>query len=213
MASSSVLSESATSAMPTSPPARCSRIETCGNKRKASTDQSGSFPTTSRKGNKYLMVLHEYDSNTILAKPTKNRSEVEIVRSYTTLHGYLCSRGLKPTLHFLDNECPAGLKKFMAKADKIFQLVPPHRHHTNHAKKVIGTFKEHLIARICSYDPSFSMHLWDRNIPQDTTTLNLLRPSRINPRLSDEAQLNGTFNFNATSFAPSGTKVLIQENP
>ena len=87
---------------------------------KVSTDQSGRFPTTSSKGNKYLMVLHEYDSNAILAEPMKNRSEVEIVRSYTTLHEYLCSRGLKPTLHVLENECPAGLKKFMAKAEKLF---------------------------------------------------------------------------------------------
>ena len=109
----------------------------------------------------------------------KNCSEAELVRSYTTLHKYLCLRGLKPTLHVLDNECPSGLKEFMTKADENFQLVPPHRHHTNHAEKAIGTFKEHLIASICSYDPSFPMHLWDRNIPQVTLTLNLLRPSRI----------------------------------
>ena len=80
---------------------------------KVATDQSGRFPTTSSKGNKYLMVLHEYDSNTILAKPMKNRSEAELVRSYTTLHEYLCLRDLKPNLHVLDNECPSGLKKFM----------------------------------------------------------------------------------------------------
>ena len=135
------------------------------------------------------------------------------MRSYTTLHEYLCLRGLKPTLHVLDNECPAGLKKFMAKADENFQLVPPHSHRTNHSEKAISTFKEHLIASICSYKPSFPMHLWDRNIPQSTLTLNLLHPSRINPHLSAEAQLNGTFNFNATPLAPSGTKVLIHETP
>ena len=61
------------------------------------TDQSGHFTTTYSKGNKYLMVLHEYDSNTILAEPMKNRSEAELVRSYTTLHEYLYLRGLKPT--------------------------------------------------------------------------------------------------------------------
>ena len=59
------------------------------------------------------MVLHKYDSNAILADPMKNCSEEELVRSYTTLHKYLCLRSLKPTLHVLDNECPAGLKKFM----------------------------------------------------------------------------------------------------
>ena len=57
------------------------------------------------------------------------------------------------------------------------------------------------------------MHLWDRKIPQATLTLNLLLPSRINPRLSAKAQLNGPFNFNATPLAPPGTKVLIHETP
>ena len=180
---------------------------------KVSTDQTGRFPTTSSKSNKYLMVLHEYDSNAILAEPMKNSSEAELVRSYNTLHEYLCLRGLNPTLHVLDNECPTGLKKFMTKANENFQLVPLQRHRTNHAKKAIGTFKEPLIASICSYDPRFPMHLWDRNIPQATLTLNLLRQSRINPRLSAEAQLNGPFNFNATPLAPPWTKVLIYDTP
>ena len=38
---------------------------------KVSTDQSGRFPTTSSKGNKYLILLHEYDSNDILAETMK----------------------------------------------------------------------------------------------------------------------------------------------
>ena len=99
----------------------------------------------------------------------------------------------------------------MTKADENFQLSPLHRHRTNHSDKAIGTFKEKLIASICSYDPSFPMHLWDRNIPQATLTLNLLCPSRINPCLSAKAQLNGHFNFNATPLSPPGTKVRIYE--
>ena len=55
------------------------------------------------------------------------------MRSYTNLHEYLCLRGLKPTLHLLDNECPSGLKKSMTKANENFQFVHPHRHRTNHA--------------------------------------------------------------------------------
>ena len=57
------------------------------------------------------------------------------------------------------------------------------------------------------------MHLWNRNIPQATLNLNLLRPSRINQRLLAEAQLNGPLNFNATPLAPPGTKILIYETP
>jgi hypothetical protein len=41
----------------------------------------------------------------------------------------------------------------------------------------------------------------------------LMRPSRTNPRLSGEAQLNGAFDYNKTPLAPPGTKVLIHETP
>lgn len=44
-----------------------------------------------------------------------------------------------------------------------------------------------------------------------TTTLNLLQLSRINPRLSTEELLNGTFDYNKTPIALPGCKVLIHE--
>ena len=80
------------------------------------------------------------------------------------------------------------------------------------APSIIQTFTDHLIAGITSCDPDFALHLWDRLLAQATLTLNLLRPSRINPRLSAEAQLNGAFDFNRTPLAPPGTKALIYES-
>ena len=44
-------------------------------------------------------------------------------------------------------------------------------------------------------------------------TLKLLRPYRINPTLSAHAQLHGLFDFNATPFAPLGTKVILHLKP
>jgi hypothetical protein len=32
------------------------------------TDQTGRFPVVSSRGNKYIMILYDYDSNAILAK-------------------------------------------------------------------------------------------------------------------------------------------------
>ena len=57
------------------------------------------------------------------------------------------------------------------------------------------------------------MHLWCRLIPLATTTLNLLRPSRLHPQLSAEAVLNGAFDYNVTPLAPPGTKVIVHETP
>ena len=94
-----------------------------------------------------------------------------------------------------------------------FQLAPPNLHFTNADERAIQSFKDHLVAGLSSCDPKFPLHLWDWLLPQETLTLNMLRPSRINLRLSDDAHLNGIFDFNHTPLAPPGTKVLVFESP
>jgi hypothetical protein len=42
------------------------------------TDQTGIFPVVSSKGNKYIMILYDYDSNAILAQPIKDRTAPEL---------------------------------------------------------------------------------------------------------------------------------------
>ena len=64
-----------------------------------------------------------------------------------------------------------------------------------------------------SVDPDFPMSEWDRLLPQAFLTLNLLRPSRINPALSAYAFLFGQFDFNTTPIAPPGTKAMIHLKP
>jgi hypothetical protein len=43
------------------------------------SDQTGRFPVTSSRGNKYLMIVYDCDSAAILAEPLKNRSECELL--------------------------------------------------------------------------------------------------------------------------------------
>jgi hypothetical protein len=57
------------------------------------------------------------------------------------------------------------------------------------------------------------MNLWCHLIRQAEITLNLLRASRINPRLSAYAQLSEAFDYNATPLAPPGIKCIIHEKP
>ena len=113
--------------------------------------------------------------------------------------------------HGAQSECPEALNKYFRQNNVTYQLVPPHLHRNNSAERAIQTFKDHLIAGLSSVDPSFPMHLWCRLIPQATTTLNLLRPSTINPRVSAEAILNGAFDYNATPLAPPGTQIIAYE--
>ena len=62
------------------------------------TDQTGIFPVTSSKGNKYIMVAFEEDSNNIMAEPMKYRKNSELTTVYAKIHKMLTSRGLKPKL-------------------------------------------------------------------------------------------------------------------
>ena len=83
----------------------------------------------------------------------------------------------------LGNECPGGLKTFLCESGVKFQLVPLYLHCTNATERAIQTYKDNLISGLSSCDPNLPLHIWDRLIPHATLTLNLLRPSRLNPRL------------------------------
>ena len=73
-------------------------------------DQTGRFPVTSSKGNKYILAAYHFDSNTIHAEPLKTRSGLDITAAYQKLHSLLTNISLRPHLHILDNECPNVLK-------------------------------------------------------------------------------------------------------
>ncbi len=141
------------------------------------TDQPGQFPKKSSRGNQYIMVLVEVDSDTILVEPMKNRTAGKMVRAYQVLIDHLNSAGIFPKLHILDNKCSADMKEIIKSNKMDFQLVPPHDHHRNLAKKAIQTFKDHFVTILCGADKSFSLHLWDHLLPQAEHTLNMLRPS------------------------------------
>ena len=40
---------------------------------KVTSDQTGQFHTSYRKGNKYILVIHDVDSNAILAEPIRKK--------------------------------------------------------------------------------------------------------------------------------------------
>ena len=56
---------------------------------KVPSDQTGRFPNFSSRGTKYIMVLYDYDSNSILATPLKTKSALHQLQATQALHGYL----------------------------------------------------------------------------------------------------------------------------
>jgi hypothetical protein len=175
------------------------------------TDQSGRSPLMYSKGNKYIMVLYEYDGNAILAEPVKNRTAVELLRAFQTMETELTARGLQPKLMRLDNEASQLLKSYLHDKTITFQLVPPYSHRRNVAERAIRSFNDHLISGLCSTDKAFPMHMWDRLLPQAVITLNMLRIYGINPKLSASTQIDGQYDYNREPMAPPGKRIVAHE--
>ena len=173
------------------------------------SDQTGKFTFTSSQGNKYVFIMYIYDANAIIATPIKSREKVDILEAHKNMVMLLNQRGLQPKVHWLDNEASNDLIEFNKDLDIQMQLVPPYVHRRNAAERAIQTWKSHFIAGLCSIHPHFPMHLWDRLIPQANDTLNMLRVSRINPKLSAYDIINGPYNYMATPMAPPGCKAII----
>jgi hypothetical protein len=129
------------------------------------SDLTGRFPTTSLSGNKYILILYDYDSNSVLSAPMKNRGDKEMVLAFDFLIQSLIIRDLKPHLQRLDNEASLALRNYLTKQGINYQLAPPHIHLRNNAERAIQTFKNHFISGFCSVDPTFPLKLWEKLLP------------------------------------------------
>ena len=175
------------------------------------SDLCGKYPIKSSRGNQYILVLYDYDTNSISTALTKSRHGYEIRDATIKMLNKLKGSGNPPQLHVLDNEASDMLKHSLTKHKITYQLVPPHIHRRNAAERAIQTFKAHFITTLCIADPNYPAKEWDRLLPQCEITMNLLRNCRFNPKLSAYAALNGPFDFNRTPLAPPGTKILMHE--
>ena len=83
----------------------------------------------------------------------------------------------------------------------------------NSVEKGIYRFKKHFISSLATVHPEFPVHLWCILLPVANAMLNLLRPFRLNSRLSIEESLVGIFDYNKSPTSLPGCKVLAYELP
>jgi len=176
------------------------------------SDQTGAFPTRSRSGNKYIMVMVDIDSNAILVEPMKSRKDAEMIRAYNALMLRLTRAGIMPAKHVLDNEVSENMKEHIRDKYKLkLELVPPGCHRRNAAEVAIRNFKSHFLSVLAGVAEDFPPSLWDKLLPQTEITLNLLRQSNATPTVSAYAHLSGPFDYNKMPLAPMGCKAQIHE--
>ena len=92
------------------------------------------------------------------------------------------------------------------------QVVEPHNHRVNAAKRAIQTFKVAFIAALATTDSNFPLQLWDRLTPQVKDTLNLLCTSRVDPTKFAYEILNGPYDWNRYPLAPLVCKAVVYED-
>ena len=134
--------------------------------------------------NNYFFVCYNYDSNAILVHPIKTREVESIIEAWGKCHSRLTGNGHITKRYVLDNECSAKFKDTLQHHEIDFEVVPPHQHRRNAAERAIRTFKNHFLAGLATTHSDFPISEWDRLLPQAIITLNLLRNSRVNPKLS-----------------------------
>ena len=59
----------------------------------------------------YILVVYNYDINAIICEPMNNKKGLTIVAAYKIILTLLNTRGLKPSLQWLDNEASAMLSR------------------------------------------------------------------------------------------------------
>jgi hypothetical protein len=177
------------------------------------TDLTGTFPVQSFKNMIYIFVAYIYDLNAIIVRQMASRTNASFIAAFTKDFAILRAWNYQPALNLMDNKCSKGVEKHICTNRMTIQLVPPHNHRVNIAKRAIGTFKEHFIATLATVNNLCPLQLWDEFLPQVELTLNLIRFSCRDPLISANHELYGPFDFNKTPLALLGTKALVYNDP
>ncbi len=89
------------------------------------SDQTGGFPYTSQRGNRYIMVAIHLNANYIFNEPMKNRTEEEMMAAYQRIVNRIRAVGLRLKKHILDNKASKAFNTKIKENKMEYELVPP----------------------------------------------------------------------------------------
>jgi hypothetical protein len=173
------------------------------------TDLTGAFPVRSFKNMIYIFVAYIYDLNAIIVRPMALCTDASFIAAFTKIFAILRARNYQQELNVMDNECSKAVEKHIRANKMTIQLVPPHNHRVDTAKRAIGTFEEYFIAALATVNKFCPPQLWDEFLPQVEPTLNLICFSHCNPLISANHEFYSPFDFNKMPLALLVTKALV----
>ncbi len=176
-------------------------------------NQTGLFPVVLSQGNKYIMILHHVNSNSLWSEAMRNQSGGELILARAHTLAQMRRRGIIPKHQKLDNQLSAEYKAAIEASGMTYELVPPNNHCRNMAKRAIQTFKDHLVGVLSRCASSMPIHLWCQLLPQVKCQLLLLRQSQVHPNLSAYAHIYEQQDYNHHPFVFIGMEALVQDKP
>jgi hypothetical protein len=176
-------------------------------------DQTGSFPYTSQRGNRHIMVAIHLNANYIFNEPMKNRTEEEMMAAYQRIVNRMRAAGLRLKKNILNNKVSKAFKAKIKENEMEYKLVPPRNHRQNKAKQAIQTFKAHFISILAGVDNQCPLSLWCYLLEPMELTLNLLRQTNVAPKISAFSHVHGHHNFMKKPFAPLGCPIHSHVKP
>jgi hypothetical protein len=96
-------------------------------------DQMGRFPQVSSLGNKYIMVIHGVDSNSLWVEALKDNTSGKLILGCTQALEHMRKAGNVPKHQVLDNQALVAYKTAIGNSDMTYELVPPDNHQRNMA--------------------------------------------------------------------------------
>jgi hypothetical protein len=112
-------------------------------------------------GSVCFFILYHYESNAILVKLITGLDDMSIFTAYKTYFEEMTAKGFKPKLNIMDYQATKHIKEFLTKNKCKLQVMEPHNHPVNTAKRTIQTFKAAFIAALATTDSDFPLQLWD----------------------------------------------------
>ena len=98
--------------------------------------------------------------------PIAGLDDLSIFEAYNKNFDELTEKRFKPKINIMDSQAMKHIKKFLTDKQCKLQLVEPHNHRMNKAKRAIQTFKYAFISALATTDCNFSIQLWDKIAPQ-----------------------------------------------
>ncbi len=88
----------------------------------------GCFPQVSSLGNKYIMIIHNVDSNSSWAEALKDNTGGKLILAWARALEQMQKQNIVPKYQVLDNQASAAYKKAIGDSDMTYGLVPPDDH-------------------------------------------------------------------------------------